>query len=369
VAVPPELVWLIERLRGTPSRRDRVRLLLEGRRLLRDLAPADRLAVARELGFDGAERLVSEVAEKRGFSAEPWLRMLDEVEAGAADEVPGIVRGLIDPATRKESVSRMIDTASGWVADLDAYRPVPPSPDTVAPSEADVDPDPEETETPHPTVTDEILDWSDEAEDIETIDASEHHPEPAPEEAEVAQPQPQPPSPEPVDTDHEPLVEPPSADPEPVPHSPPAEAVPIGAGETTAADADARAAVDRLIARLEGHTSSSARLSALRESLPALSGVDTDALTSVLGNFPEGWARRRALETLFRAGLPDSLVGSLELLRRLTRRSERWWALTTLAASRRLSELEADALLAAADSPALARRLAHRLRATQYSKI
>ena len=62
MAVPPELVWLIERLRSTPSRRERVRLLLQGREVVRAMSPQDRLAVARELGFDGAERLVEGVA-------------------------------------------------------------------------------------------------------------------------------------------------------------------------------------------------------------------------------------------------------------------------------------------------------------------
>ena len=53
MTVSQELVWLINQIRNTPSSRERLRLLALGWRTLRGLSPADRLAVARELGFEG----------------------------------------------------------------------------------------------------------------------------------------------------------------------------------------------------------------------------------------------------------------------------------------------------------------------------
>ena len=82
MSVPEELVWLIAQLRGTASRRERIRLLARGWRTLRDLSPADRIAVAHELGFDGAESLVEQLSRRGGTSPAAVLELLERAQAG-----------------------------------------------------------------------------------------------------------------------------------------------------------------------------------------------------------------------------------------------------------------------------------------------
>ncbi len=357
MAVPPELVWVIERLRSTPSKRERVRLLLQARDVVRAMSPQDRLAVARELGFDGAERFVEGVAGRGGFSAEPWLKMLDEVGEGG-DEALGVVRGLLNPATRGASVSRLLDAASGWVADLDAYRPEPDSDgDTVA-NEVD-----ERDAGVHGGGSDSPIDADGESLEIdrEEPEGTNYHVDaegPEPTRPMAAPAGPPPPG---VTVERNPPGPAGSAEPE----SDGAdvegvEAQKPGVGEEDQA-AIPSAKLDHMITMLDAATHSSRRLAILRSVLGEIAGADAETLEPLLVQFPEGWARRRAVETLFRAGIPKSAAEALELVDLLSRASERLWALTTLAASRELSSDESDRLLAAADSPALARRLSHRI--------
>jgi len=103
------------------------------------------------------------------------------------------------------------------------------------------------------------------------------------------------------------------------------------------------------------------RLRRLAASAGRLDEAGIEELGAVLECFPAGWARRRALQRLLEAGVPRSTSEAIALLELLPRPSERLWAATTLAATRRLDESDRDALLAAVPSPALRRRLARRL--------
>jgi len=87
MAVSQELVWLINQIRNAPSPRERLRLLALGWRTLRGLSAADRLAVARELGFDGAERLVEQLAKRGGASPSLLLRALESVASADPEQV------------------------------------------------------------------------------------------------------------------------------------------------------------------------------------------------------------------------------------------------------------------------------------------
>ncbi len=359
MAVPPELVWLIERLRSAPSRRERLRLLLEGRRLVRDLSPNDRLVVARELGFDGAEKLVEEIADRGGFSPGPWMKLLEEVEQDGGHEAAGVVRGLLHPETRGAAVSRLLDAASGWVADLDAYRPEPVSNGEIVANGVDdrdlqdggagagppIDVDGEPLKT----------DWGEPEPPFPPVEAIEL--EPIPVEVTPVRP---PPPPLPMDE---------------IPSGPDDPAAPETVGEISGADEPTEPAIDAgarpsiapvevdgVLAMLAAETRSSARLATLRAVLGELIDADARALERLIDQFPAGWSRRRALETLLRAGLPVSFEDALHMVDTLTRPSEKMWALTTIASTRRLSDMESAALLAAAGSPALARRLLHRIR-------
>jgi len=84
-------------------------------------------------------------------------------------------------------------------------------------------------------------------------------------------------------------------------------------------------------------------------------------LGAVLETFPDGWARRRALLELLRAGVPDSLDDAFSLIETLASDRDRLWCLGTLADSREIPEGDREAFLAAASSPAARRRLERRL--------
>lgn len=112
--------------------------------------------------------------------------------------------------------------------------------------------------------------------------------------------------------------------------------------------------------QLGAETSLLRRLRLLTTSAGRLEDAGSDELGAVLECFPAGWARRRALQRLLEAGAPRSTSDAIALLELLPRPSERLWAATTLAATRRLDDSERDALLAAVSSPALRRRLGRR---------
>ncbi len=103
------------------------------------------------------------------------------------------------------------------------------------------------------------------------------------------------------------------------------------------------------------------RLRRLAAAADRLDEAGIEELGAVLECFPAGWARRRALQRLLEAGVPRSTSDAIALLELLPRPSERLWAATTLAATRRLDDQDREALLAAVPSPALRRRLGRRL--------
>jgi hypothetical protein len=381
MSVAPELVWLIERLRRTPSRRQRVRLLLEGWRTLRDLKPADRLLVARELGIDGAEQLVEEIAERRGSSSEEILRALHISEESDASGIGGIMRGLVDPSSRGSTFDRLLGAASTWVADLDTLKSEehPTTEDQLAPtwdqldagSELDALPvDDLEGDLALPAIppraledgavevvveppVDELAELavtpdtgvsldednqpdSVELEDEEAADDSEPSGgEVASKKVEVAE-----------------AATPPSVAVEPVKSE---QSEPVPPTPVRVAD------VDSVISALASSRSLSGRLGKLARKTSELDSAGYSELHDVLESFPAGWPRRRALETMFRSGLPTEIEVALGLIDSLDRSSERMWALTALIASRELNIADREALLAAADTPTIRRRLGLRL--------
>lgn len=315
-----ELVWLLARLRDARSRRSRLRLLFEAWETVRGLSPSDRLAVARELGFDGAERLVEEVARRQGLDAAPFVEALGGVERSAGREVTDVLRGLADPARRSQTVDELLEGAGRWVADVEAAPHAPPGGDDEVPIE------PSEEESDELGISDE----------------------------EVAPPV---------------VSAPPPVASEVAAQQLPAPVARAGAGDQaarpstlapTAPPAVADAAL-RLAGELSVEPRVLARLRRLYASAGGLAAAPRASLVAVLECFPAGWARRRALERLLAAGHPASVAEAIALVEALARPSERLWALTTLAASRPLNGIEREALLAAVPSPALRRRLERRL--------
>ena len=86
-------------------------------------------------------------------------------------------------------------------------------------------------------------------------------------------------------------------------------------------------------------------------------GLSAEELYLVLEDFPDGWARRRALLEILRSGAPAALEDALALVEALGSERDRAWCLGALADERPLSARDREALLAAVPTPAARRRL------------
>jgi hypothetical protein len=353
MTVSKELVWLINQIRNTPSARERLRLLALGWRTLGGLSTADRLSVARELGFDGAEQLVEQLASRGGGSPSLLLQALDSLKSADPDQVGGVVRGLTEPDRRAGTAERLMDAAAEWLSEEAAIieaaesdgpgegeppdfeepvaevrpPPAPPPPEVVGAAQSpDVAPEEELHVGEIEVVEEEPADDEETALKVEEVEAPE--PPPVAKEPEEAP---------------APVVEVPSAPAQQESVVPPA------------------ALVESMAARLAAVTSLASRFRMLAGAVDELEGFGARHLVPVVDKFPQGWARRRAIETLLRAGVPGEVEDALALISILERPSQRMWALSTLATNRELDEDEREALLAAAGSPMIERRLRMRL--------
>lgn len=363
--VSAELVWLLERLRSTPSRWGRLRLLLEAWQTVRGLSPTDRLLVARELGFDGAERLVAEVAQRRSFEAAPWLEMLDKAEHSDPEELSELVRGLADPDRRIGALGRLLAGTGALLARAEASQA--PEADSLAweQREAASDIDADDTDLAGGGSGDDAS--ADEVESGLEFEAGEELAQaPAPESPAGAA--------EPPPTAFEGAVgldadAAGAAAPEPVAAEPAVEMVetstasrmppepgPAGGAPPPENEAGAR----RLAATLAAEPRIQRRLARLARERGVLELAPRETLEAVLECFPAGWARRRALQRLIEAGIPASVADAVALLEMLERPSERLWAVTALLESRALGDDDWEALLATEPSPAARRRLERR---------
>ncbi len=332
MAVSEDLVWLLNQLRNTSRPVERLRLLARGWRTLRELDPADRLRVAQELGIDGAEALVEQIAHRGGASPAGLLTALEALRDAGPERLREVVHQLVEPEGRKQLVEEMLDQA--------VARDTVPL--TVPASEA-------------PTGSDDAAVMGESAEPV----FLEAPADDTAEEVEPAEPAESPVPPEPQAAAAVP--EEPATPPEPTAPSP---TLPRPSGATDAARRPPAApGLAELAGALAAETSLTSRLRRLRDALPRLADATVEQLLLLVEAFPEGWARRRAVQAVLEAGLPRAARDAIALAKRMEG-TERLWALTALADRRGLTETDRRALLEAAESPLLARRVRARLART-----
>jgi hypothetical protein len=369
MSVSDELVWLINQIRNTQSARERLRLLALGWRTLRNLNATDRLLLAKELGIDGGEQLVEELSRRGGVSPSLLLGALRAAEAAPPERMRDLVRGLLDPDRRTETVETIAEGAAEWMigeatdegtgelqlepdlhgardttleAALDAVEAGQELRDEELEIELPPEPEPaEEAEAPP---------------EIEAEAETAHKPEPEPDLEETAVSE----EPE-VAALEVPRPELPDEITPPVPVS---EQVVVAEEEPDEETSAAEPSFERqeIPRRVADAQTVLERLREVDRAASELAGLDLDRLEELLENFAPGWARRRALDTLIRAGVPERLEDLLKLIRGLGSPADRMWALTTVAAGLELDSEDADRLLEEADTPVLARRLALRMR-------
>ncbi len=364
MAVPEELVWLIAQLRGTASRRERIRLLARAWRTLKDLNPTDRMAVAYELGFDGAEKLVEQLSRRGGASPAAVLELLERAEDAGPEQIVAMMQDLSDPEGRRSLGERFLSVAKNWVTDLESWEEAPEGPDLV--DQASVEDVLEETAETEPEVTapidDSVVDLdlkevlenaqgTDDAGDLRGLELGDAVVEVVGGDSETETEGPEPNSKEPVQRLEERLAAPgtPSVAPLPAPRSLPPERV---------RPAPRTADVEGLIRQLEECPSVTRRLREMSGMANDLVDADPNSLVSILDLFADGWVRRRALESLFRAGIPRSFEVAMSLAASLEDRAQRMWALSTLMATRELTPGEMEEVMSLPLSPVLRRRLA-----------
>jgi hypothetical protein len=360
VAVSDELVWLLHQIRSSSSPIERLKLLARGWRSVRELSADDRRRLARELGIDGAEDLVEQLARRGGTSPSNLLSMLHRAEQADPAAVLDTIRGLGEPERRRAAAGELLDSAADILVDDEAqpaHAPGAPgeSTDKVAAEHGPPAPSPQasvrqEPALPAAPTADSERGQPSRAPRADAREAGAARPGAASVRAPAAPAHRRPPA-----VAEKPLTR---AAPEAGPRR---EGGDRGPAELAAGPAPHLPAGAGLARQLEAESSLLRRLRRLAASAGRLDEAGIEELGAVLECFPAGWARRRAVQRLLEAGVPASLTDAIALLGMLQRPSERLWAATTLAASRRLDDRDREALLAAVPSPALRRRLSRRL--------
>lgn len=309
---PNTLPELIDQLGRTFSPYERLKIVARAWALLRQMAPEQRMLVAAQLGLDRADEVVNTIAEKSGSKSSPLLlSMIERAQTKGVAHLPELIKDLKDPERRAQRLRQGAEAAGEALLEGDPQVPwLPPAVTAPAKAAPPKPPPPPSQAAPPPAAP------------------APPAPPPAPAPV-VAAPAPPPPAPRPV-------PEPPRA--------------PVKA-PAVAALAERLAAVPALTARF--------RL--LRRSMgdaKQLSAADLRALVDV---FPDGWARRRAVLELLRAGVPGKTAEALPLVSTLSSERDRAWCVGELIDSRDVPEGDREAVLGAVTSPTARRRLERRL--------
>ncbi|HEX6900643.1 MAG TPA: hypothetical protein VF789_13040 [Thermoanaerobaculia bacterium] len=335
---PTTLPELIEQLGRTYSPFERLKILGRAWSLLRQMNPDQRLLVAAQLGLDNADEVVHAIAERSGKQASPaLLSMIERAQVKGTSQLPQLLSDIKDPAKRAARLREGVQAVEQELIGGDAAAPwLPPA--IAAPATAPP-PKPAARRPPAPPP-------------FEAMKA----PSPAP--APVPAPAPAP-APPPVQTAPPPPVQaalPPEPKPVEAPAPPPQpKPAPVAAAEPR--PEPVRQASPGFTAELDEAPTLLARFRILHEHREEIRKMPSSALRPLLEGFPDGWARRRALGEILRAGAPADLSEAPPLLEALGAQRDRVWCLGALTHQRQIPEKDREALLAGIDSPLARRRL------------
>jgi hypothetical protein len=331
---------LIHQLGSTYSPYERLKILGRAWSLLRTMTTDQRLAVAAHLGLDKADEVVEAIAARTGDKPSPaLLAMIEQAQVKGTAHLPTLIADLRDPKRRrerlKESAAAVEDALLG--NEVPAATWLPPGAVPPVPGAAVVEGGPR-------TVAKVAA-----APPIQPIPpAPQPAPPPAPAPV-VASPAPAPPPPV-VKVAPPPEPKPVEAPPPPKPQPAPAPVPPVQAAPDSG-----------LVDRLAAIPSLTLRFRVFRGQLNEARGMSTAGLRSIIEGFPDGWARRRALLELLRAGIPGAIPDALALVEALASERDRLWCLGALTDTRTIPPGDREAVLAGVTSPAARRRLAGRM--------
>jgi hypothetical protein len=323
VANPPPstLPELIDQLGRTFSPYERLKIVARAWALLRQISPEQRMIVAAQLGLDRADEVVNAIAERSGSKSSPVLMsMIERAQTKGVAHLPELIADLKNPQRRIERLREGAEAAG--TALLEPAKAAPPKP-----------PPPPSRQPP-------------------PLPAAPAKPAAPPPPAPAAAPKPAPPAPVVAPA----VVAPPPPAPAPVVAVPAALPTPRPAPELPKAPA-----VVALAERLAAVPSLTARFRLLRLSVGDAKRLSAADLRTLVDSFPDGWARRRAVLELLRAGVPGKIAEALPLVSALSSERDRAWCLGELIESRDVAEGERETLLATVASPTARRRLERRM--------
>jgi hypothetical protein len=320
---------LLRELRGAASPVQRVKLLGRAWRSLRRFDRHQLQDLARRAGFDQAEGFLERLARDKGrLTPSLLLQIVQRARNVDEGDVDNLVRGLRDPERREELlhggiefVADMLDEPSSEVEEEAVAAPPPEEPEEDEPPPPPPEPEIEPAQ-PAPPVVPEIA-------------AAEPEQKIAPEPLPVEEPAPKPVAP--IAVAVVPAVAPAFAAP-PAASAPEVRVTPEPV-ETPDGDTDA------VVNLLTSTPSTQRRLGILRNELDRIGKLDVDALQRLLELFPAGWARRRALAALLRAGIPAKLMHAVFLIEQLESPTARRWCVGALLDGRQLDPDERAALI------------------------
>jgi hypothetical protein len=328
-----EVEKLVAELKKTRSPFGRVRLLVGAWQAVRELSPKQRRELASQIGFRNAETLLDRVEKSGGNISTPLLRRVIRTARDLdREELRRLKVGLGDPEKRDQALIEALDLAEKHLGEAEgseegvaeeAPTPVPPPP---GPAEA------------RPTAAVPAKARPVEKAPQQPVSVPKGKPVPK-----VAEPSKAPPR-EAAATTPSPAVEAPAVA-QPRPKAPPAQAPPSRPVAATRPQprpgpAPQPAAVGDLLGRLEAEPRLIRRLALVREELPKTEGMGREDLERLLDLFPQDWARRRILSSLFHASLPKRFEGAMALIERLESSAAQRWCARDLLASRQLTPTE-----------------------------
>jgi hypothetical protein len=327
-----KLTALVYELQHARSPLAQARVLARAWRTVRELSPTDRRLLARHAGFDGAEEILEGLSKgKGGLAPAMLLRVLANARGTDGSAVSELIAAFRDPERRDEAVAMGADLAS----DLLAEPPAEEVPSEIGEAIEELQ-----------AVEESIIETPEEA--LAALNALEPDPETeieettAPESSPEFAPAPAPENEDAGDTE-------PESEPEPAPPPPPPPVVDWSRWHDTGASrrpapvprdvlqplvsevGTRRFKAPAVMAALGAEQSVLSQLRVLRRELSGIKGSSIGTLRELVENFPDGWARRRALCALFDVGIPADTSEALQLVSCLGRDPDRRWCLAMLA--------------------------------------
>lgn len=347
IKVQSELLELIARIRTVRSPLERMRVLTDAWRTIRELGPEERKRLARFVGGRGAERIlerlgnhkgglrpselrtaIARARRREGVTLQDGVDLLEELlKEDGPDETP----------EREEPVSRVgaprIEPPLAVPPASDGGKQAPAAP--VAPTVATTAATAAAAAAVSRAARKRVREIAREVEEVPEPGAatppSETEPDRVGEPPLASSPPsrglaPEPEAPPPSEAEPSAVVPARTIGPPKLPDLPPLPDFPTATGAEQPGAAGP-GIPEGVAGGIAAAGRADLRLRVLRD---GLDGIGDEAIPGAVDAFPDGWERRRAIQALYRSGRPADIDAALALLEHLANASDRTWCALTL---------------------------------------